>query len=296
MGGSSTPTTTQTAKTVISPEQQKIMDLAFPMAQQYAATPIQQYAGTGIAPFSGNELQAQQNAVSAANGPVSSLAGQAAGAQSQMLDPNFQLNVADNPYVQGAADAVVSKTTDNLMRNILPQVRSGATQAGGMYSGASSREANLEGQAIGDTGTGISRALADMYLSNYNSGRGSLQNAISTNPNVMGQQIVAPEILAGVGGQERAMQQAIRDEEIRKFYATQGAPLQQASDLMSLLKGMPGAETQVQSTGAVPQGNPFTGTLGGAASGAAIGRVVPVVGAPAGAGLGALLGYLGSRR
>lgn len=257
MGSQKAPTVTQTSQIQLSPEQKQLFETAFPYAQQYASTPIQQYQGTGIAGFTAPEQQAQDQYLTQAAPQAGALASQAAAAQSKMLDPNFMLDVANNPYLRAANEATTGQVTQNLNENILPGLRAGATQAGGMYSSASSKSGIAEGQAVGRTNQGLSDTIAKTMMDAYNSGRTGMQGAIAGNGAVQAQQLIAPDITAAVGGQQRAMDQAQLDEQIKKFYTGQQLPLQQAQELMGLVSGMPGATTSSTATGSVPQANPL---------------------------------------
>lgn len=290
MGSSSPPTTTQETTVKLSPQQQQIMDLAFPKAQQYAATDLQQYSGSGIAPLSANETQAQQTYLTQAAPAAADLAASSAAANKTLLDPSKMLDVNNNPYLQNAMQANADIATRALTEQALPQVATGATQAGGMYSGGSSREGIAQGLAIGRTEKGISEANAGLLNDAYKTGVGAMTNAVQNTGAVQSQQLTAPDIQATVGAQQRAVEQAVLDEQIKKFYTQQSLPFTQAQELMSLINGMPGATTSSTSTGAVPQTSMVSAGLGGAATGASIGSIVPGVGT----GVGALAGLIGA--
>jgi hypothetical protein len=257
MGDSTPSQVTQTSQVKLSPEQQKIADLAFPYAQSYAEKPLQTYSGTGVAGFTPLEQQAQQGYVNGAAPTVGDLATKSADSQKMLLDPNFQLDVANNPYLRAAMNATTDQVTNNLQTRILPNLRSEGTAGSGMYSGASSRDAIREGQAIGDTNRNLGDTIAKTMLDAYTGGRASLQGAVQGNAAVQGQQLMAPDILGAVGGQERGMNQALLDEQIKNFYTQQKLPLLQAQELMGLISGMPGGTTVGQATGNVPKANPL---------------------------------------
>ena len=252
MGDSSSPTVTQTSRVQLSPQQQELYDLAFPFAQQYASTPIQQFQGSGIAGFTPLQLQAQSDLVNNAAGTAGGLAEQSAAAHGMMLDPSFMLDVANNPYIQAIQSSITNNATQNLQEKILPGLRSGATQASGMYSGASTKNALSEGKAVGDTGEAIGDATAKLFFDAYNRGLTGMQQAVGQTGAVQAQQLFAPGILDAVGTQQQGMEQALLDEQIRNFYVGQQLPLTQAQELMALVAGMPGATTVGQTTGAVP--------------------------------------------
>lgn len=295
MGGSTKqPQVTQTTTNVMSPEQKQIFDLAFPYAQQAASQPIQQFQGTGIAPLNADQLAAQEAAKTAGQ-TGGGLASQAAATQSQLLDPSFQLDVAHNPYLQGANAAVTGQVTRNLNENILPGIATGSTQAGGAYSGGSSREGIAQGLAIGRTNQDLADALAKAQYSAYQSGVQNLNTAIGQNPTVQEQQLFNPLTLGAVGAQNQAQTQAQLDEQIRNFYTGQELPMLQAQQLFSLISGMPGGGTTSTANGTVPGVNKFAAGAGGALAGAQIGSIVPGVGTGIGAVGGGLLGLLMNR-
>jgi len=288
MGSSAPPTTTQTSTTKLGPEQQAVFNMALPYINQYASQPIQQFQGSGIVPFNPLETQAQGQYVNQAAPVAQSLATGAAGAQQQMLDPNFMLN--PNQYVQAAGGAVADTATKNLMENILPGIRSGATAAGGPYSGGSTREGVATGKAIGDTGRDISNSLADMYFKNYTTGLSGMGQAIERNPSVQAQQLFPADITAAVGAQQRSMEQAKLDEQVKSFYTGQELPLLQSQQLMQLIGAMPGSTTVGTATGSVPKTNPIMQALGLGLAGAGYGMGGPIGGALGKGAAGALGG------
>lgn len=294
-GGSTPATTTQESSVKLSPEQQKLMSLAMPGIEAYASKPLEQFSGSAIAGFNQNEVAAQDAYLNGAAATGGGLATQAAGAQSKLLDPGFMLDVQNNQYLQGAMNANADVLTRALTEQALPAVAQGSTQAGGMYSGGSSREGIAQGQAIGRTADAISNSNAGMLMDAYKTGLGGMQSALQNNVNVQAQQLFAPDVMGAVGGQQRAMEQAQLDEQVNKFYTAQQLPYLQSKDIISLVQGLPGATNVSQVTGATPKPNMVSAGLGGAASGAAIGSVVPGVGTAVGAGLGLLASILSNR-
>lgn len=290
MGGSSkAPTTTQTQSYQMSPEERQLFNLTMPYLTEYASTPIQQFGGSGVVPLNALEQQAQQQYLTQAAPTAQGLATGAAGTQAKLLDPNFMLN--PNQYVQAAGQAVTDTATQNLMEKILPGIRSGAEAAGGPYSGGSTREGVATGKAIGDTGRGISDALANMYFSNYTSGLSGLSQAIERNPSVMSSQLFPADITAAVGGQQRAEQQARLDEQIKQFYTQQDLPLLQGQQLMQLMGAMRGYGTTTgTATGSVPQSNPLMQALGLGMGAAGMAMGGPIGGAVGGGLSSALTG------
>jgi len=268
MGSQKEPQVKQETVTKLSPQQEAIYAQAFPYAQQYAKTPIQQYGGSGIAGFNPLEIQGQQGYVSAVPG-LNAAAGQAQTSNNQLMDPNFMLNVADNQYLRNAINANTADMTRNLNENILPGIRGGAIQAGGMYSGGNTRAGIAEGEAIGRTSSAASDSATRMMFDAYNRGLTGMGEAINRNPQVQMGQLFGSDVLGAVGGQQRMMEQARLDEDIARFYTGQALPLIQAKELISLIQGMPGGGTVSTATGAVPKVNPYLASLGMILNGAA---------------------------
>lgn len=69
-----------------------------------------------------------------------------------------------NPYLNQQANAITSQVTNNLQRNILPGINSGAMAAGG-YGG--SRQGIVQANAIGQTNQDLSNALANLRGNAY---------------------------------------------------------------------------------------------------------------------------------
>lgn len=251
MGAPKQPSTvTQTNKIELSPEQKEIFGLAMPKIREYASSTPQLFAGSGIAGFNPTQLAGQQAALDAAD-EAGGLAGQAGATQAQLLDPEFMLN--PNQYLLPAANAVTRMTTENLMENILPGIRSGATATGGQYSGGSTRQGIAEGRAIQGSSREISDSLAKMFLQNYQTGLSGLRAAVDSNAGVMRQSLFPASIMQAVGGQQQGMEQAQLDELIQRFYTQQDLPLLQSQQIMNLVQGMPGSTGVSTVQGAQPK-------------------------------------------
>lgn len=251
---------TQTNQVKLSPQQQSVFDLALPKIQQYASSTPQLFASSGVSPFTPAELQAQETALDTAAPEAAQLASTSAGTQKQLLDPGFMLN--PNQYLQPAAEAVTRQATRNLTESILPKIRSGATSAGGQYTGGATRQGIAEGLATGRTSQAISDSLANMYLQNYQKGLQGLSDAVGRTGTVQQQQLFPANIEAAVGAQQRGMGQAQLDEAIQKFYTQQDLPLLQSQQLMSLIGQMPGATGVSTVSPAKPSVNPLLMAIG----------------------------------
>lgn len=288
MGSKAPKSTTQTNTVKLGPEQQAIADLAAPLAEQYAQTPIQLPAGSGIAGFNPYELQAQQLALSTAQGGGQGLADQSLATNRFLLDPAL-LNPESNPALGAHGEAITRNLTQNLTDRILPSLRAGSTVAGGAYSGGNTRGQVAEGLAAGRTSQAAGDALANLYNQAYSTNIGALGDALRVSPLTQAGALTPSQTVGGVGAQNRAFEQATLDESRNRFLLEQSLPLIQAKELYGLISGIPGGSGVSTVVGAQPGTNPILGGLGGAATGASTGFML---GGPPGAAIGGGLGLL----
>lgn len=283
MGQPKAQNVTQTNKVELGPEQKAIFDLAMPSISQYASSTPQLFPGSGIAGFNPFEIQGQQYATGTAAPTAAGLSSQAAGTQAKLLDPDFMLN--PNQYLLAGMDAITNKVTQNLNENILPGIRGTSTAAAG--PGAfTTREGIAQGLAVDRTNQGLSAALSDMLLKNYTAGLGGLGEAIARNPSVLQQQLFPANIYSAVGGQQRGMEQAKLDEQIRNFYTQQDLPLSRAQQLLGLISGMPGGTGVSTVKPAMPQSDIFSKILGNAMMAVGVMTGTPMGGQGTGTTLG----------
>lgn len=97
-------------------------------------------------------------------GGGSSFAGGGATQQRQNLGMG-----GENPYLGQHAAAITNQVTQNLQRNILPNISSGAMATGGF---GGSRQGVVEANALNDANQGLSNALAGMYSNDWNAQQG----------------------------------------------------------------------------------------------------------------------------
>lgn len=74
-----------------------------------------------------------------------------------------------NPYLDQMSQSITSQVTDNLNRNIMPQIASGAQMAGGF---GGSRQGVVEANALKDANQGLSNSLTAMRFGDYNNQMG----------------------------------------------------------------------------------------------------------------------------
>lgn len=266
--GSGTPSnTTQSSTTTLSPQAQGLFSQIFPMLQSAANNPLKLPTGSGIAPLSPEELQAQQMYKTASAGPVQGQVSDAANANSRLMDPNM-MDVGGNPAVKAMMDANANVATRNLTTSILPGIQSGATMAGGAYSGGSTREGIAQANAITGTNQDITNANASVLNNAYNTGVNATGAAVSRAPQVAAAQTMPADMVGAVGAQNRADQQARLDESRSMDLLQQQLPFMQYSEIMNAINGMPGATTTSTSTGTPAQPSWLTQLLGAGATAA----------------------------
>lgn len=84
-------------------------------------------------------------------------------------------DVANNPYVQGQADAMKRTVNQNFSENLLPAINQGANQVNAL---GSSRHALAQAQGAERTAEQLSRGLADLYGGAYGQGLSAQQSAL----------------------------------------------------------------------------------------------------------------------
>lgn len=277
----------QSTTTQISPEAQKIFNLAFPKMEAFAATVPQRYNGTGIAGFDPNQV-AGQEAVLGATPTQQSVVGGGANTSNFWTGGNVW-DPSENGMLAQGVDAVTRPISQAYTNDFLPAVRSEAIKTGGL---GGSRQgvheavgAEKAGRAMGDA---AAKFVGDQYSTNVN----AQLKALGLVPQTAMAQTIPGATQSGVGDVRQAQSQAMLNETIGNFNYDQLAPWLQAKELLSVIPGMPGATT-VSTANNPPQGSAVTKALGGAASGAVLGNaLMPGFGGVAGAGLGGLLPFL----
>jgi|CXWL01.1.fsa_nt_gi hypothetical protein len=252
---------TQTSSFQMSPQQTKLFNLAMPYATQYAKSTPALYGGQTIANLAPNEIAGQQGAVAAATGTGTQLANNMATANNFLLDPSI-LSPGSNPALAAHGSAIANTMNQSLVEQVLPNLRAGATVAGGAYSGGNTRDQLAEGTATGRTQQEIGDALSSLYDTSYRSGLQAIQSGVSQAPATQAAQLFGPKVQAAIGAQERATTQAGLDEAQKRFYLEQQLPFLRAQELMGLVSGMPGGTSIGTVTPSMPQTDPMQQILG----------------------------------
>lgn len=123
------------------------------------------------------------------------IAGQTANSLGFLLDPNL-LNAASNPYVSQVAEGATQTVFQQLMEQVLPQIRSGAGQAGQV---GSSRQGITEGRAIEGATRQANQATAQIYNQNYQNSLGAMLQALGLGSQVGAQQTQEGQTIQNVG-------------------------------------------------------------------------------------------------
>lgn len=322
MGGGQQQQPTQTTGYQLSPEQRQLMDLAIPGVKEFAAQTPQRYQGETVAPFTPVQQAAQQSAISAA-GTQGGIANQAADVWSGIpasLTPfsgSSDISISPETWAKSAPtlDAAISSATrplyENLTEQALPAIRSAGLASGGLTT-SGSRQGIAEGlaagktaRAAGDVAAGMSAAelkqLQDLqnarYGTNvtaegqrYGQNLAALYQTLGLTPTIQAAQTTPAGTLGAVGDVQQAQNQAGINAAQQAFNFDQYGKYLQSKDILSLIQGIPGGSTV--STANVPQANPWTQALGGAATGASIGSMFGPIGTGVGAVGGAALPFL----
>lgn len=267
----------------------------------YAQGPLEYFPGETVAPFTEAELMGQQSQMDFAQNMLPGLNQQVFGSFGNALDAS---NVVGNPAVQAGLGAIESRAMRNFGENILPQLRQQATGTGNMYSSKAEQSERLAGRDLQGM---ISEAQAGLLTGTLGDAMRLQGAALATAPSTLGTGMMGGNIMQGVGGQQRAMDQAQIAADMERFNFEQQAPrqlYQQYINQLAQAGGVPGGMTTASSgggggsgvignmMGGAMLGGSAGGMFGGAASGAATGSTFGPYGAMIGAGLGLLGTYI----
>lgn len=285
MSGGGSKTTTQQE---LAPEQQRILDLVFPVLQNSIKQGAQPYEGTRVAPTTPYEQLGQQMVAQQAQGPAQGVVQNAANANN-FLTSGDVLDVSKNPGLQGTIAAGIEPLQQEFLTSVLPQVRGDAILSG-QYGGSEQTEAtNLAGRnylrAVGNT-------TANIVNPAYQAGLDAYTRGLALAPQTSSALYGPGAALAGVGTAQRAQTQSEIDAELQKYIEQQYGDLLLAQQVAGTAFGLPIGTGVTESTGGTSS---LLQAIGGGASGAALGSLIaPGAGTAAGGALGALLAFLGS--
>ena len=153
------------------------------------------------------------------------------------------VDVARNPYVNNMIAAQGQGITDQLTRQWLPAIRSGASLAGS-YGG--SRQGLAEGLAMGEASKAFANAAAQTQLGAYGQGLDAQARALQLMPSISQLGMLPAMTLGQVGGAEEAYRQQVIDDSMARWnYATE-EPYQRIGWAGGLYSGISPYGTQTQ--------------------------------------------------
>ena len=271
-GGSSSTTTVQQ----LSPEQQKLFGLTFPVFDQYFDT----QGGTNAKPYEGQTLAAtnplqtlgQSMALGNALGPVSG-AVDATLKGTNFLTSGDVLNPASNPGLQGTLDAATRQITDNFSRNILPGIRDQSVISGG-YGG--NRQGIAEGIAASDATKQVGDTSATILNQAYQSGLDAMTKGLGFAPSNIQSAFAPAQAVSGIGDIQQSRSQSELNDIISNYYTKEFFPLQLAEEVAQIALGMPGGSASKANFSDTGGGSTFNNILSGLSGGAGIvGALLP---------------------
>lgn len=125
-------------------------------------------------------------------------------------------DVANNPYVQNMMQANRGLTLDTLFRDVLPQITA-SHNAVAAPARNNARLGMLQGQAIGDSMTGLGRTNAQMMGAAYNSGLGAQTAAMQALPSMLQAQMSPYAGMLSVGKDVEGYQQGALQDQMQRF-------------------------------------------------------------------------------
>lgn len=230
---------------------------------------------------------------------------QTLGDQANRLTQNGYINNAMNavngitlsgpssPYIGQIADQITQKYTQNLNRNVLPELGSAATRAGAY---GSDRADIAQGVAAGDAMTGLSSALTQMYQTDYQNNAQNKIQAAAMLPSLQQASLLPGQTQTAIGDMNRAYEQQLIDSDVAKWNFAQTQPWNLLGQYMSMTSGNYGYQGATTSSpgAASTAGGAIGGALIGSAFGASeMGKALELTGTTGGA-MGAILSLMGA--
>lgn len=254
MGGKVGQTTNSTSTTALPGDQQTNVDMLMGGARdQYRTGGPQYYGGNTVAATDPNSLAGRTAALNYSSGGGLNFVQGLQRGESTFLDPNNIYNPQNIPGYARAREATMTDATNNLQRNILPSIRSGAV-ADGAYGG--SRQGIAEGLASSETARGVGDTLARMDMDAYNSGLGMYNAAANRAPTTYGLGLAPSNTQMQVGDMYTNDAQKQIDADMSRWNFDQLRPLLNLQTLQSLTGTsgqyggtQTGTQTQQQSGG-----------------------------------------------
>jgi hypothetical protein len=252
-----------------------------------AEVPEGPYQGARVPDFNTYLQQAMQQFAGMGNS-MSGLGNQAIQLGQDTIGGKY-LTPDSNPYLQAYTDAAIRPIEETLVNQLLPQIGSGAQQAGA-YGG--SRQGVLEGQTVQGAQKAAGDISTNIYTNAYNQERQNQLNAASLINQGVALNAMAPGFLGQAGGMLQGQQRAEIGGAMQQHQDEINAPFQGLNQFKNLISGInPGSVTTSTGNGTGLGGQIGSGVLG------LVSMLLPLLGPggmAAGAGLGAASGMLGN--
>lgn len=195
--------------------------------------------------------------------------------------------VASNPAVMNMINAQGSLINDQLTRNWLPQIRSGAIGAG-QYGG--SRQGIAEGLAMGEASKALANSAAQTQLGAYEQAVRQQLGASSVYPGALQMGFTPGSMLQGFGSTLQGMDQQSISENAARFGWPYTEPWNRLNQYVGAVGGIPvgqyGTTTQTSSGGG--SSSALGGALNGAMMGASLATPLAMMGGPLANGIAGL--------
>lgn len=232
MGGRTSQTTESTQTTSLPQDQQINVDMLMSGARDFFRTGgPRYYGGNTVAGTDPNTTAGREAAVNYAGGAGLNFGQNLLRGESTFLDPNNIFNPSNMPGYARARQGVMTDATNNLTRNILPQIRAGSV-ADGVYGG--SRQGIAEGLASAETARGVGDTLARMDMDAYNSGLNMYNQAANRAPQSYGLGLAPANTLQQVGQANQQDEQQRINADMLRWNFDQLAPLLNLQNLQAL--------------------------------------------------------------
>lgn len=151
-----------------------------------------------------------------------------------------------NPYVDQVADVVTRRINQNLTEQVLPALQSGAVASGTL---GGSRQALAQGLAVQEANRELADRLAQLYAEEFNRQTRTSLETLRSMPTVF-QSLIAPGMaLAGVGEQQRELEQQRINEAVARWAFEQQLPYTKLAEYFNVASRPFGSVGTQESTG-----------------------------------------------
>lgn len=254
MSGKSGQTQSSTTTTALPANQQQNADLMMAGARDlYATGGPKYYGGQTYAGTDPLQTQGRAAATNYAGGVGQDLVSAVNKGDQYWLNTNNVFNPSNIPGFNRAQEGVTSQVTNNLTRNILPQIRQGSIASGSL---GGSRQGLGEALAVGETNRNLGDTLANMNMQAYGQGQSMYNSAAQRAPQTYGLGLAPAQTMETVGAQNQADVQKGIDANVARFNFDQLRPLMN----LQALQGFTGSAGQY---GGTNTSNTTEGTTGG---------------------------------